>query len=62
MELHEKDEIEVVSGKVGQVNRTGTVRRVLEGDPTRYEVEWDDGHTSLFVPSGGNVRVRESPR
>lgn len=59
MELHEGDAIEVVSSKVGQPTRTGVVERVLEDDPVRVEVAWDDGNTTEFVPAGGNVRLRE---
>ncbi len=57
MEVHERDTIEVLSNRVGEPNRRGVVERVLEDDPLRLEVAWDDGHTSEFVPSGGNVRV-----
>jgi hypothetical protein len=60
MELHQGDQIEVVSSKVGQPPRTGVVDRVLEEDPVRVEVTWDDGNTTEFVPAGGNVRLRES--
>lgn len=59
MELHEGDRIEVMSSKVGQPPRAGVVGRVLEDDPVRVEVTWDDGHTTEFVPAGGNVRVQE---
>jgi hypothetical protein len=58
MGLREGDTIEVVSNKVEQPNRTGVVQRVLEEDPVRIEVRWEDGHTSVFMPTGGNVRVR----
>lgn len=58
MEVHEGDTIEVVSNKVEQPSRQGVVQRVLQDDPLRLEVEWDDGHTSVFVPATGNVRVR----
>ncbi|MFA9431127.1 DUF1918 domain-containing protein [Egicoccus sp. AB-alg2] len=59
MELQSGDAIEVVSNKVEQPHRSGVVERVLQQDPLRVEVRWEDGHTSVFMPSGGNVRVRE---
>jgi hypothetical protein len=35
-------------------SRCGTVRQVLRGDPSpRYEIEWDDGHTSIYTPAAG---------
>lgn len=60
MELRPGDRIEVVSGKVGQPHRVGVVDQVLEDDPIRLEVTWDDGHTTEFVPAGGNVRLQDS--
>lgn len=57
MEVHERDTIEVLSNRVGEPNRRGVVERVLEVDPLRLEVAWEDGHTSEFIPAGGNVRV-----
>ena len=58
MELHAGDTIEVVSNKVEQPTRSGTVERVLQAEPLRVEVRWDDGHSSVFMPAGGNVRLR----
>lgn len=57
MEVKQGDRIEVVSNKVDQPNRTGSVERVLGDDPLRIEVAWEDGHTSIFMPSAGNTRV-----
>lgn len=58
MDLRKGDTIEVVSNKVEQPNRTGVVQRILEEEPLEVEVAWEDGHTSLFMPAGGNVRVQ----
>jgi hypothetical protein len=60
VEIRKGDAIEVVSNKVDQPDRHGVVTQVLEEDPLRLEVEWDDGHTSIFLPAGGNTRVRSS--
>ncbi|MFA9444527.1 DUF1918 domain-containing protein [Egicoccus sp. AB-alg6-2] len=57
MQLREGDPIQVRSNKVAQVDRHGVVRRVLQEDPLRVEVEWDDGHTSIFVPHAGSMLV-----
>lgn len=59
MKLHEGDRIEIVSNKVGQPTREGVVNQVLEDDPLRVEVSWDDGSTTEFIPAGGNVRLQE---
>ena len=38
--------------------RTGTVRRVLGGDRSvRYEIEWDDGHTTIYTPAAGALHA-----
>lgn len=57
MDLREADRIEVVSNKVEQPSRYGTVRQIVEDDPLMLEVTWEDGHTSRFMPAAGNVRV-----
>jgi hypothetical protein len=57
MEVQENDTIEIVSNKVGEPHRRAVVERVLEGDPLRLEVTWEDGHSSVLVPTGGNLRV-----
>jgi hypothetical protein len=62
MEVREKDKIEVVSNKVQEPNRQGVVQRVLEEDPLRLEIAWDDGHTTEFMPAGGNLRVLHRSR
>jgi len=34
--------------------RYGTVREVVHEEPgARYEIEWDDGHTSVYTPAAG---------
>jgi hypothetical protein len=40
--------------------RTGTVRDVLRGDPSpRYEIEWDDGHTTIYTPAAGALHAAD---
>lgn len=57
MDVEQGDVVEVMSNKVGTPNRRGVVKRVLSREPAHIEVEWDDGHTSEFVPSMGNCQV-----
>lgn len=57
MEFRKGDTIEVLSNKVDVPNRHGVVDEVIESDPLRLEVTWQDGHSTEFVPAGGNVRV-----
>jgi hypothetical protein len=52
------DHIVVESETVGQPTREGEVLEVLEGSTgPRYRVRWDDGHESVFTPSGGSASV-----
>jgi multidrug resistance efflux pump len=62
MDVAKGDVVEVVSNRVGQPNQRGTVMRVVQRDPVRIEVRWEDGHTSLFMPAAGNTRVVEGRR
>jgi WD40 repeat protein len=57
MEIRDGDRVEVVSNKVDQPNRQGVVDRVVDQDPLRVEVTWDDGRTTVFMPAAGNLRV-----
>ena len=42
--------------------RAGTVRRVLREAPSpRYEIEWDDGHTTIYTPAAGALHAEVRP-
>jgi hypothetical protein len=30
---------------------------VLRESPPRYEIEWDDGHTSIYTPAAGALHA-----
>ena len=51
------DRITVESEKVGQPTRTGVVEEVLASDPPRLRIRWEDGHTTVFVPTAGAATV-----
>jgi hypothetical protein len=52
------DRIIVESETVGQPTREGEVLEVLTGATgPRFRVRWQDGHESVFTPSGGSTRV-----
>jgi hypothetical protein len=50
------DRIVVESEKVGQQSRAGVVEQVLQEDPPRVLVRWDDGRTTILSPSSGAAR------
>ncbi len=59
MKAHVGDRIVVESERVAQPPRTGVVEEVIAEDPTRLRVRWDDGHTTVFAPAAGAVRIEE---
>ena len=51
------DRIVVESETVGQPIREGEILEILEGEVgVRYRVRWEDGHETIFTPSGGSAR------
>ncbi len=52
------DRIVVESETVGQPTREGDILEVIQGEVgTRYRVRWQDGHESIFTPSGGSAKI-----
>jgi Domain of unknown function (DUF1918) len=43
--------------------RRGVIEEVLQQEPPRYQVRWQDGHTSILAPSAGSARIeKKRPR
>jgi Domain of unknown function (DUF1918) len=59
---HAGDRIVVESERVAQPPRRGVVEEVIGEVPPRLRVRWDDGHTTVFAPTGGVVKVERSRR
>ena len=57
MRAHVGDRIVVESEKVAQPSRTGVIEQVLQDDPARVRVRWEDGHTSILSPSAGVATI-----
>jgi hypothetical protein len=57
MEGHVGDKIMVESERADQAHRTGVIEEVLQAEPPRYRVRWEDGHESLFTPAAGVARI-----
>lgn len=60
MRAHAGDRIVVESERVAQPPRRGVVEEVIGEEPPRLRVRWDDGHTTVFAPTGGVVKVERS--
>jgi hypothetical protein len=57
MRPHAGDRIVVESERVARSSRSGVIEEVLQEDPPRVRVLWEDGHTSILTPSAGVARV-----
>ena len=52
------DRIVVESEHVGESTREGEIVEIIQGAlGIRYQVRWQDGHESMFTPSGGSARI-----
>jgi hypothetical protein len=52
------DRIVVESEAVGMPTREGEILEVIEGEiGVRFRVRWEDGHETVFTPSGGSARI-----
>jgi Domain of unknown function (DUF1918) len=59
MKGHVGDRIVVESERADQPARAGIIQEVLQEDPARYLVQWDDGRTSSFAPAAGTAMIEE---
>jgi Domain of unknown function (DUF1918) len=57
MRVHVGDRIVLESERVGQPGREGMIEEVLQEDPARVRVCWEDGHTSILTPSAGVAKI-----
>jgi hypothetical protein len=55
------DLIVVESERVAQAARKGVIEEVLQQQPARFRVRWEDSHTSIFAPSAGAAKI-EAPK
>jgi hypothetical protein len=51
--------IVVESERTTQPQRRGVIEEVLQEDPGRYRVRWEDGHETVFSPASGSARIVE---
>jgi hypothetical protein len=56
------DTIVVESERATTAARTGLIEEVLQEAPPRYQVRWEDGHTSIFTPAAGVALIKRARR
>jgi Domain of unknown function (DUF1918) len=64
MSVEAGDVIVVESERVAQPVRRGVIEELLQEEPARFRIRWDDGHTSIFTPPAGaaTIEKRKKPR
>jgi hypothetical protein len=53
------DRIVVESERATQAGRAGVIEEVLQEEPPRYQVRWEDGRTSILAPEAGTARIEQ---
>jgi hypothetical protein len=59
MEGQVGDTIIVESERAASAARKGVIEEVLQQQPPRYQVHWEDGRTSIFSPAAGVARIEQ---
>lgn len=62
MSAHAGDVIVVESERAAQPVRRGVIEEVLQDEPPRFRIRWDDGHTSIFTPSAGAATIEKQQK
>jgi Domain of unknown function (DUF1918) len=56
------DTIVIESERADGTGRRGVIQAVLQDEPARYAVRWEDGHTSILTPSAGAARIEQTQK
>jgi hypothetical protein len=62
MRAHVGDRIVVETERASQSGRAGVIEEVLQDEPARLRVRWEDGHISIFTPSAGVASITSPKR
>jgi Domain of unknown function (DUF1918) len=49
----------VESERATQPARRGVIEEVLQENPPRFRVQWDDGRETIFSPTSGVARIEK---
>jgi Domain of unknown function (DUF1918) len=56
------DGIVVESERAAMTGRRGVIEEILQQDPLRCRVTWEDGRETIFVPQAGSTRIEQRKR
>ena len=62
VKAHVGDRIVVESERVAQPGRAGVIQEVIQEEPPRYLVQWEDGRTSTFSPAAGAAKIEQQTK
>jgi hypothetical protein len=62
MKVQVGDTIFVESERAAQPGREGVIEEVLQEEPARVRVRWEDGHESILAPSAGAATIRRGKK
>ncbi len=62
MEAAVGSRIVVEAEKAAQSARSGVIEEILQVQPPRFRVRWDDGRTTIIAPAAGAARVERAKR
>jgi translation initiation factor IF-1 len=59
--MHAKigDRVVVETERTSRTARQGVIEEILQEQPPRFRVQWDDGHESILTPASGALRVEK---
>jgi hypothetical protein len=53
------DTVVIEAERADATGRRGVIEVVLQEQPPRYQVRWEDGHTSILAPSAGSAHIEQ---
>jgi hypothetical protein len=56
------DRVVVEAERMTQAARRGVIEEILQEQPPRFRVHWDDGHESILTPAAGSLRIEPKKR
>jgi Domain of unknown function (DUF1918) len=59
---HVGDTIVIESERADATGRRGVIEEIVQDQPPRYLVRWEDGHTSILTPAAGSARIEQKKR
>jgi hypothetical protein len=54
------DRIVLEAEKAAQTSRSGVIEEVLQEEPPRLRVRWEDGRTSILAPAAGVAKIEQA--